>query len=130
LAAGQIGRRSLARLESLPPWVFSVVAISSLAGLWLQVGRLASEFSEGIWLTISWSILSFATMALGFALKDRIYRICGLAILGAAIARIFFVDVWQFDAGFRILSFLVLGVILLALGFLYNRLADALRKWM
>lgn len=130
LAAGQIGRRNLARLDRLPPWTFSVVAISSLAGLWLQVARQASEFSEGIWLTISWSLLAFSTMALGFALKDRIYRICGLAILSATIARIFLVDVWQFEAGFRILSFLVLGVILLALGFLYNRLADALRKWM
>lgn len=37
------------------------------------------------------------------------------------------VDVWQFD---RIFSFLVLGVILVAIGFLYNRFADALRKWM
>jgi len=40
------------------------------------------------------------------------------------------VDVWQLETIYRILSFLVLGVILVAIGFLYNRFADALRKWM
>jgi len=38
------------------------------------------------------------------------------------------VDVWKLDTILRILSFLTLGLVLLALGFNYNRWHEALRK--
>jgi uncharacterized membrane protein len=47
-----------------------------------------------------------------------------------AIARVFLVDVWQFDTLLRIVSFLVLGAVLLVLGFFYNRWTEKLRRWL
>ena len=35
----------------------------------------------------------------------------------------------QLETFFRILSFLTLGLMLLLVSFLYNRFAEALRKW-
>jgi uncharacterized membrane protein len=130
LVARQAGLRFCGAVQGVPPWAMSVVAALGISALWYLIGRLAGEVSEGMWITIAWSLLAFATLGAGFALKDRIYRLAGLAILGVSVGRVFLVDVWQFDTVFRILSFLVLGVVLLALGFLYNRLAGLLRKWM
>lgn len=99
-------------------------------GSWILIHRLASEVAGGFLVTVAWSLLALFVLAAGFALKERAYRLLGLGILAAAVARIFAVDVWQLETLYRILSFLVLGGVLLALGFLYNRFAEALRKWL
>ena len=81
-------------------------------------------------LTVAWSLLAFGFFAAGLALRDRHYRLGGLALLGLAVARVFFVDVWAFDALWRILSFIVLGVVLLVIGYAYNRFEEKLRQWL
>jgi len=99
-------------------------------GSWILIHRLASEVAGGFLVTVAWSLVALLVLAAGFALKERTCRLLGLGILAAAVARIFTVDVWQLETLYRILSFLVLGGVLLALGFLYNRFAEALRKWL
>jgi uncharacterized membrane protein len=81
-------------------------------------------------LTVSWSVAALLIFLAGFAMRERIYRLGGMAILVWAIGRVFAVDVWQLDTLFRILSFLVLGGVLLLLGFLYNRFAEQIRRWL
>ena len=39
-------------------------------------------------------------------------------------------DVWQLEAGARIVSFLVIGVVLIALGYVYNRYQETIRKFL
>jgi uncharacterized membrane protein len=80
-------------------------------------------------ITITWSLLAFIVLGTGFLLRERVYRLLGLLLLSISIARLFFVDVWHLETIYRILSFLILGVVMLALGFLYNRFADFIRKW-
>ena len=53
----------------------------------------------------------------------------GILEVRAASGRLFLVDVWQFDTLLRIVSFLVLGAVLLVLGFFYNRFAEQVRRW-
>ncbi len=128
LAAQQIGKR-----QPLPDFTSPIQAALSLvaiAGLWLTVGRLVATFADGILITASWSLLATAILALGFALRERTYRHAGLGILLAAIGRLVLFDVWQFDTLTRILSFVVLGTVLLLIGFFYNRFAETLRRWM
>ena len=79
--------------------------------------------------TVAWSLLAFAFFAAGLALRDRHYRLSGLALLGLAVARVFFVDVWAITALWRIVSFIVLGVVLLVVGYAYNRFEEKLRRW-
>jgi uncharacterized membrane protein len=98
-------------------------------GLWFLLWKLVAESTQGFLITISWSVLGSLVLAAGFALRERSYRLLGLVILAASVGRIFLVDVWQLDTIYRILSFLVLGVLLLAAGFVYNRFAGVLRKW-
>ncbi len=128
LAAQQLNRhRATALLE---PKIQTALVLIGLGGLWLVVGRLASDLADGILITASWSLLATAILALGFALRERTYRHVGLGILLCSLVRLVLVDVWQFDTLTRIFGFVVLGAVLLAIGFFYNRFADALRRWL
>jgi uncharacterized membrane protein len=128
--AQRIGKRRLAETSFFNAAVETLLCTAATLGGWILLHRLASDLAGGFLLTVSWSLLAMAVMGLGFALRERTYRLLGLVILAAAIGRIFFVDIWQLETIFRILSFLVLGLVLLALGFLYNRHAETLRKWL
>ena len=81
-------------------------------------------------LTVAWTGLAVVVFVAGLTLRERIYRIGGFLILALAIGRIYPVDVWKLETVYRILSFMVLGIVLLALGFVYNRYADRIRRWL
>ncbi len=121
------------RARSTPTGAATVapgLAVLATLGGWILLHRLVAASAGGFLLTVSWSLLTLVMITAGFLLRDRVYRLLGLAVLGATLGRIFLIDVWQLDTLFRILSFLVLGLVLLALGFIYNRHADRIRRWL
>lgn len=126
--AQQVGRRRLSATGWFPGAIQTVFCVAATAGAWITVHRLVAPSAGGFLITVTWSLLALVVLGGGFALRERIYRILGLVILAAAVGRIFCIDVWQLETLYRILSFLVLGAVLLALGFLYNRFADTLRR--
>ena len=74
-----------------------------------------------------WSLYAAGVFALGLFVHERIYRWLGLLILLATLGRITLLDLWQLGLLERALSFLSLGVVLLAVGFLYNRFSAKFR---
>ncbi len=130
LVSQNIGRRYLRGMALYSRRIEHLSIAVGILGLWLLVGQLVAASAQGFFLTASWAVVAAVSLALGFALKERTYRWAGLVLLCLSIGRIMVVDVWQLQTIYRILSFLVLGVILVVIGFLYNRFADALRKWM
>ncbi len=80
--------------------------------------------------TLIWTFLALTFFAAGLGLKDRHYRLGGLCLLGLAIGRVFFIDVWRLEPVIRILSFIALGTALLLVGYFYNRFEDKLRRWL
>ncbi|HEY8899042.1 MAG TPA: DUF2339 domain-containing protein [Chthoniobacterales bacterium] len=128
--AQRLGRRRLTPAGRFGAGVQASLCLIAGLGAWILLHRLAADVAGGFLVTIAWSLLALVLLGVGFALKERSYRQLGLVLLGAAVTRIFIVDVWQLATLYRILSFLVLGGVLLALGFLYNRFAETLRKWL
>jgi uncharacterized membrane protein len=63
-------------------------------------------------------------------LREKIYRWAGLGILGTALGRIVLFDVWRLETFYRVLSFMALGVVLVALGFIYNKYQGKIREWL
>lgn len=128
-----IAQRLLRKRLALTPGPGAVaqhlLILVAVAGWWVLAGRMAAEVAGGFLLTISWTLVAFLTLSAGFLWRERLYRLLGLGIFAAAIGRIFLVDVWQLDTVYRILSFLTLGIVLLLVSFLYNRFAEALRRW-
>jgi uncharacterized membrane protein len=98
--------------------------------LWLFIGRWVTQTSAGFYLSASWSVLALAIFGVGLLLKERTYRLSGLFMLACTVVRIVFVELWQFGALSRILSLMVCGAVLGVLGFIYNRYAETIRKYL
>ena len=60
-------------------------------------------------------------IALGFNRQSVVLRYLALCLLGLTVAKLFAVDLLTLDGIYRITGFIVLGLVLLAASFLYNR---------
>jgi hypothetical protein len=100
--------------------------------LWLFVSRWVIDHSAGahFYLTASWAILAFILFGVGFALRERVYRWTALTVLACALARVVMLDVWKLETIYRIFSFLALGLVLLALGYVYTRFQEKITRWL
>jgi uncharacterized membrane protein len=60
-------------------------------------------------------------MMIGFLRRSAFVRWQALLLIAATTVKVFVYDVSQLDRGYRIVSFIVLGVLLLAISFVYQR---------
>ena len=51
-------------------------------------------------------------------------------MLACALGRVVIFDVWKLETLYRILSFMALGIVLLVLGFIYNKYQEKIREWL
>jgi len=129
LAHQQLDRRSSKRFVAAGNIDAVKIVVGSVT-LWRYVSCWVMQSQSGFYLTASWSVLAFGLFAAGILLSERVYRWAGLGILAAALGRVVLYDVWKQETIYRVLTFMALGVVLLALGFLYNKYQDKIRKWM
>jgi hypothetical protein len=71
--------------------------------------------------TLAWVGAGFVLFALGFALGARAYRWAGFAALALAATRLIAVDLRRFSPDQRILTFVLAGIALLVVSFVYAR---------
>jgi uncharacterized membrane protein len=79
--------------------------------------RMYAQFTYSAWFMIYGSIL----LGAGFLRRSAFLRWQALVLLAVAIAKVFLVDVSELAEGYRILSFLGLGALLLAVSYVYQR---------
>jgi uncharacterized membrane protein len=129
LGLQQVARKLPNRFPIGEEWN-TAMTIAGLLTLWLFVSKWVIVISGGaVYLTAAWAGLALITIAFGFAFRERMYRWIGLAILAFALGRVV-IDVWKLEIIYRILSLLALGVVLLALGFVYNKYQEKIREWL
>jgi uncharacterized membrane protein len=126
----RLGQRLAGEALLVSPRSRDAMVGAATASIWLWVTLWTLADGGAVNLTVAWSILALVVFAAGLGLRDRIYRLGGFAILALAIGRVFLIDVWQLETIYRVLSFLVLGAVLLLLSFVYNRLAETFRRWL
>lgn len=68
-----------------------------------------------------WMAYGAMLMVIGFLRRSAFVRWQALLLIAATIAKVFVYDVSELDRGYRIVSFMVLGVLLLAISFVYQR---------
>jgi len=79
--------------------------------------RMYAQFSYSAWFMLFGAILLTA----GFWRRSSFLRWQALVLLAFAIGKVFLVDVSELSQGYRILSFLGLGALLLGVSFVYQR---------
>jgi uncharacterized membrane protein len=107
----------------------TAIILSGGASLWLWVTRWSMEVQGGFLMTVAWGGLAFLLIAIGFGLRESEYRRLGIFVLALAMGRVFMIDIWELTLGFRVLSFMGLGLVLITLGYIYNRYQSKIREW-
>jgi uncharacterized membrane protein len=87
-------------------------------GLWF-LACLAEKGGLAPYGTVGWGLAAAVWFMGGLLLRTAPYRLLGLIGLGLCIPRVFFVDLHS--TLYRIVAFMVLGVVLLWVGFSYHR---------
>jgi hypothetical protein len=73
-------------------------------------------------LTIVWALCSFALMWLGMRFKNKTLRIISLSLFSLTLLKLFLFDLAGISEGGKIVSFILLGVLLLTISFMYQKL--------
>ena len=84
---------------------------------WYNDYRMHAQFTYSAWFMLFGAIL----LAAGFWRRSSFLRWQALVLLAVSIAKVFLVDTSELSQGYRILSFLGLGALLLGVSFVYQR---------
>ena len=85
---------------------------------------------SGRLLTMAWGAEGVALLVAGFPLSDRNLRLSGLALFLICILKLFVYDLRELETLYRILSFIVLGLILVSVSWVYTRFRDRLQRYL
>lgn len=80
--------------------------------------QLARQLS----LSVIWAVYGGAMLVAGIRRGVLLLRVMALILLGVTIIKVFFFDLSSLDKVYRIISFVVLGTVLLGVSFLYQQL--------
>ena len=69
-----------------------------------------------------WLVFGIALLAVGFALRSQPARLLALGVITLTIAKVFIFDTASISGIYRALSVIGLGVVLLGIGWIYQRL--------
>jgi uncharacterized membrane protein len=81
-------------------------------------------------MTVSLGLEAVCLLMAGFPLRDRILRLSGLALFFVCVLKLFLYDLRELETGYRILSFIALGVILMGVSWVYTRFRDRIQQFL
>ncbi|MCU0666717.1 MAG: DUF2339 domain-containing protein [Candidatus Omnitrophica bacterium] len=76
---------------------------------------------RSIWISLSWGLAGVVLFAIGFLIKEKIFRKGGFIVFGFTVGRIIFVDLAGLPIIYKIISFIVLGLLFLGVSFVYTK---------
>lgn len=141
VAAYVFAQQSDVKLEELEAVFFKCLAIAAnsfaLAALslemWDAFGRMPSlgidrGLAQELALSSLWLVYALALIVAGMLKKSAAVRWQALALLGIVIVKVFLFDLSFLQRFYRIVSFLLLGLVLMLISFFYQRRLAALRE--
>ncbi|MCJ7771521.1 MAG: DUF2339 domain-containing protein, partial [Desulfobacterales bacterium] len=76
--------------------------------------------------SVLWALFSIGLMVLGFVKNISVLRQCAIGLFAVTMIKVFFVDMANVSTPYRIISFLILGLMLIIASYLYYRFKDAI----
>lgn len=112
-------------------WLFTaaitLVLSMELGNILVGMG-MEHSFTQKAALSILWGGIGFLLIYQGLRHKLIQFRLAALALFGLTLAKLFVLDVWTISQVGRIAAFISLGLVLLVISFLYNRLRNIILK--
>ena len=116
----QLWRRRYARL--VPAALHTPAMVLGIGSLWRFAHVTTAALAGLAWTALGWAAVGAVACALGLVLRERTYRLLGLGILAAALARVVGLGP-PLSMGTRASSAAAIGLLALGLGFAYERLS-------
>jgi len=94
----------------------------------LEINSFLHHYLPGLrsgGLSIHWSLFAIALLLAGTMKAVKVLRYAGLALFTVVAWKIFMVDLDNLDPVFRIIAFIILGVLLLSASFIYLKFKSA-----
>ena len=126
--------------RKVPRFVDVVVLMVAIGTLWwvLSVETITYFFAQGsalkeyeayrhqLWLgqmalSVLWTLYAAILAAIGFVRRSAAIRWAALALFGVTVVKVMFIDIAQLRQLYRIVAFLVLGVVLLVVAWGYHK---------
>lgn len=104
-------------------WFMSAEVITYFDYCKVYIGKYGKEVEGYKQMTISivWALYSIVLMAIGIFKKYGAVRLMSIVIFIITILKVFVLDMAGLETIYRIISFIVLGIILMLAAFLYNK---------
>ena len=105
----------------------AVMVAATLCAWVFLTARLTLWHGTSFTLAAGWSLFAAAVFVAGLLLHERVYRWLGLFVMAVTLCRLVLFDITQLDSFGKAISFFALAVVLLGVGFLYNKYQDKFR---
>jgi uncharacterized membrane protein len=105
--------------------------IFALSYIWLEIRRLyhgpnvfpgPTSGAEQYSYSIAWLVFGVVLLGIGIVVNSQRARLASAAVIALTIAKAFLVDMSTLTGVYRALSFICLGLVLVAIGWLYQRI--------
>jgi uncharacterized membrane protein len=91
----------------------------------MEIGRADTAWRDSI-ITLWWAAAALTLTAVGLKGKKRYLRYLALAVFGMTVVKVFLVDLAELSGLHRVAAFVGVGLLLLVLSFVYQRIAPML----
>ena len=110
-------------------WMLSQEVIYFFDGL--EARHSSDYFSPmNLSLTVLWAVYSTGIIGAGIHARSSRIRLAGIGLLAIPVAKLFMFDVLLLDMVYRVVAFITLGCLLLAMGLVYQRYSGAVRGFL
>ena len=109
---------------SLVAWLYGLGTACLFLALTFEVSAFAYDYlpqARFAAVSVLWTLFSLALMLLGFWQQQARLRLVSLGLFGVTVLKVFFADMANVSTPFRIISFVVLGLMLIGASSLYYR---------
>jgi len=107
------------QITAFRPAVFRQYRANQWRTAYADIHRI--EIERDFTYSALWMAYGAMLMVIGFLRRSAFVRWQALLLIAATTVKVFIYDVSELDRGYRIVSFIVLGILLLAISFVYQR---------
>ena len=112
-------------------WVAPSLNVTSLVGMMalvsVEIWHARTPWNDSL-VTLWWAVAAMAVAVVGFMRRRKYLRVLALVVFAVTAAKVVLVDLHELSGLHRVAAFMGVGVLLLVLSFIYQRVAPMLQK--
>ena len=125
-----LGHVFLITANLLTIWIVSAEIITTVDSDIVRLDSQTENHIISLSLSVFWAVYAGCLLALGIFKNWQLVRLGGLVLLGVPIIKLFLVDTFELEQGYRVGAYMSLGAIMLVGGFFYQKHRSAIKEFL